>query len=266
MVGSQISSSLDSQINDYLLTASGHLQDPKTRLDGRQLASFGVAASSALVMMSQAEAAVVHNTGTAKPVTVVGGTAEAGANYSPFDIDGDAVDDFALFGSRGWTSAGLNGTPGAANNSVLGSGNVRKLASGASIGPAGPWQTASSTNRDVFSSGNGYSGWSASSDETGFAGVKFKIGANTHYGWVKLQIDSVGNAAIRATEWAYESCPNIAIDAGVTSGGKCVPTAPMPIPVMGPLAYGLTSLALGGLGLAGLRRRRQSGKPEDTRH
>jgi hypothetical protein len=48
----------------------------------------------------------------------------------------------------------------------------------------------------------------------GFAGLKFPIGAATHYGWLELNVD---NAAGRATAlgWAYDDVPGQSIAAGV---------------------------------------------------
>jgi hypothetical protein len=271
------SATLDSQINDYLLTASGQLKDSKPLVDGRQMAAFGVAASSALAMMSQAEAAVVANAGTPQPVTVA---ATGGATYASFDMNGDAVNDFALFGAYSFdfgVSAGVNGTqPGGGNSVLRGTyynyyNDVWKLASGATIGSAPPagqtWQTAVGTGADVFfSQSYGASNWNGTNGETGFAGVRFNIGGNTHYGWIRLRVNTPGS--LTALSWAYEDCPDTPIQAGATTGGSpcAAAVAPTPVPVMAPVAYGLTSLALGGLGLAGLRRRREARKAEETRH
>jgi hypothetical protein len=279
MAMTQASATLDKQINDYLLTASGQLRDSKPLVDGRQMAAFGVAASSALAMMSQAEAAVVANAGTPQPVTVA---ATSGTSFVSFDMNGDAVNDFALFGryasgDGGWGSAGINGTQPGGNNSVLGGtyyayyNDIWKLAGGASIGPtpsAGlTWRSAPYTSADVFfSQSNGASNWNGTNGETGFAGVRFNIGGKTHYGWIQLRVNTTGS--LTALSWAYEDCPDTAIQAGATTGGSPCGAAvpPTPVPVMAPVAYGLTSLALGGLGLAGLRRRREARKAEETRH
>ncbi len=264
MASKQACSTLDQQVSDYLLTASGHLKESKAGIDVRQAAAYGAAASSALVMMSQAEASVVHNAaGTlSPPVTVAKTTFSSGTSYVNFDINGDSTNDFALFGyyytssDSSYFGAGINGTVSGNNNSVLGSGNVRKLSYGNNIGPTNTsWQTASGTARKVFyNSGSGTSGWSGNNGETGFAGVRFKIGGNTHYGWIKLQLNAAGS--LTATEWAYESCPDTPINAGQTTGGVNCNT-PAAIPTMGLPALGLMGLALGGIGLAGLRRRRQ---------
>jgi hypothetical protein len=267
MNGSPNSKSLDAQINDYLLNASGHLRESKSGVDGRQVAAFGAAVSSGLVMMSQAEAAIVHNAGTAQPVTASASTDSTFVIRS-LDMNGDNIPDFALWGyySDGDYSAGINGTLfGGASNSVLGNDGARKLSSGSNIGPANTsWRLAQDGSLYVTYSGGGASNWSAGSGETGFVGVRFKINGNTHYGWIRLQLGEFPGE-ISATEWAYESCADTPIAAGATSGGSATcgaPVAPKSIPVMGPLAYGLTSLALGGLGLGSLRRRRDARKAE----
>ncbi|MCC8999173.1 MAG: hypothetical protein LM522_06680 [Candidatus Contendobacter sp.] len=259
---------LDRQINDYLLTASGHLKETRPGLDLQRIAAYGAAAGSALVMISQAEAAVVVTTGA--PVTVV--APANGTNYESFDMNGDLNNDFALFGaitSEG-TSAGINGTQPGGDNSVLGNGNVYKVASGVNIEstpPAGQnWQDATDTNRDVFfSAGDGTSNWDGNNSEYGFAGVRFLIGQQTHYGWIRLHVNDPGS--LTAVCWAYESTPDTAIAAGAgfnpdtcnINNPPPPPSSARSIPVMGLPALGLMALAMGGaVGLGNLRRRRQN--------
>jgi hypothetical protein len=304
------SSSFDARISDYFLTATGHL-DSKGASAVRQLVVYGSAAGSALAMMSQAEAAIVHNAGTARPVTAVsnGGTNALFTTYPGFNIDGDATSDFWLFGKFSWNPGsgtqhgrfGLNATTAApaVSNSVLGVGThgIRKLASGASIGPANTsWRTAQSTNRRVFSTSSGShftdvsaAGWAAPNavgshthTGTGLVGVRFKKGADTYYGWIRLQLHETQGLRtpptaagddivweLRATEWAYEACPGQPITAGTGTGGVAsCPIAPAPAPVAVPVAsaaaYGLLSLALGAAG--GLAERRRRRKPDESAH
>jgi hypothetical protein len=291
------SKSLDAQINDYLLNASGHLKESKSHVDGRQVAAFGAAASSALVMMSQAEAAIVHTTPGAPlhvlptPAWAIDSTYDAsnGATATaPINMDNDANVDFRLYGFGGsvystdgptyawYASGGLkpNGSNRVIGGTSGGEGFVNKLISDSTIGPSGGWTNtspAAAFYTTYFSgqSKQGVGGWNGSNNETGLVGVEFKIGANTHYGWIRLQLGSAPGE-ISATEWAYESCPNTPIPAGAISGGPAtcgvVPVAPKSIPVMGPLAYGLTSLALGSLGLGSLRRRRRDASKAAGRH
>ncbi|MDQ1315391.1 MAG: hypothetical protein QG662_1500 [Pseudomonadota bacterium] len=279
MVMTRASATLDKQINDYLLTASGHLKDSKPLVGGQQMAAFGVAASSALAMMSQAEAAVVMNGGDAPPISVVNGvgtgTFGAGAGYRLFDMDGDGNDDFAIWGYSGGNNGIVAATSG---NAIVGYGNVAKLSAGSSISSGNPWVTAvMNTNPDIaWGLSSGASGWSGGASEFGFVGARFNIGANTHYGWICLRSDPTpGAAEISVIAYAYEDTPDAAIAAGDRGDGVPVAcsaalapaaAAPTPVPVMAPVAYGLTSLALGGLGLAGLRRRREALKAEQTRH
>ncbi|MEY3451272.1 MAG: hypothetical protein RL711_1098, partial [Bacteroidota bacterium] len=48
-----------------------------------------------------------------------------------------------------------------------------------------------------------------------YLGVKFKIGAEVHYGWVKMNVSS-DFETVTVTEVGYESSPGIPIKAGVT--------------------------------------------------
>jgi hypothetical protein len=279
------SATLDSQINDYLLTASGHLKESKPQVDGRQMAAFGVAASSALAMMSQAEAAVVMNGGDAPPISVVNGVGTGtfwGAGYRQFDMDGDGNNDFAIWGySSGTTSANNGIAPAVYGNAIVGgqiSNDALKLSAGYSISAGATWTGSSSpmtTSQDMV---GGASGWTGGASEFGFVGVRFNVGLNTHYGWICLRSNgTLGAAEISVIAYAYQNTPDAAIQAGDRGDGIPVacsaalaplaPTAaPTPVPVMAPVAYGLTSLAMGGLGLAGLRRRREARKAEETRH
>lgn len=285
--------SIDAQVNDYLLTASGHLKESKLPVDVRKVATYGAAASSMMVMMSQAEAAVVFNGGDAPPIAVANGVGTTSLSNSSvgaaqFDLDGDGNNDFAVwgYGSTGY-SGGNNGMAAAfgtyeSSNSAFGGGSddLPKLSAGFTLGPSistGSWtNSVMSTGNDiVFGPGNGAgSGWTGGVDEVGFVGVKFENASGTHYGWVCLQSDPTpGSELIQVNGYAYESTPDTAIQVGDTGAGivACSTSVSPPtpgeataIPVMAPVVYGLTSLALGGLGLAGLRRRREDRAARDA--
>jgi len=280
----QVSTSLDAQINDYLLTASGHLKEAKRAGKGRQVAAFGAAASSALVMISQAEAAVVLNGGDLPPFAVVNGvgtdTLVFGAGYRLFDMDGDGNDDFAIWGYSG----GNNGVavaygPYSGTNAMFGGGSqdLPKLSAGFTLGPAIPsasWTSSvMDTGNDIVGSGIGNpygAGWTGGANERGFIGVSFRTTAGTHYGWICLQSNpTTGDASVSVVAYAYETTPDTAIQVGDTGSGTfaCGDTvaAPLPAPAMGPLGTGLAALALGGVGLAGLRRRRETRQSDGSR-
>lgn len=80
-------------------------------------------------------------------------------------------------------------------------------------------------------------------NNTGYLGLRFKIGPNDHFGWIRLTVNPNNVAAPRAItihEYAYESIPGASITAGQI------------VPEPG----GLGLLALGSIGLAAHRRRR----------
>ena len=52
----------------------------------------------------------------------------------------------------------------------------------------------------------------------GFVGLKFQNSGNTHYGWVRIEVANDG-AVISVKEYAFESTPNTAINAGETANG-----------------------------------------------
>lgn len=251
--------SLDQQINDYMLTASGHLDARKHGVNLKHLALYCAAAGSALTMLGQAEAAIVHNAGTSQPVELVAG---ANPEFLQFDMNGDAVNDFALFGysSASFPSNnGLAAASGRSSNGIIAAGDLKKLSSGFNIGntlASGSFAIdVMSTGIDLVTSGGGLGqGWTGGIDEEGLAGVRFRIGANTHYGWIRLRSGGYngGPAEISAIEWAYENTPDTPILAGDAGDGA----EPIPIPVSDS-AWGLAALAMGAFGLVYLRKRRE---------
>jgi hypothetical protein len=49
--------------------------------------------------------------------------------------------------------------------------------------------------------------------QSGFLGVRFSIDGETHYGWIQLEV-SAGGETITVKDYAYESTPDMAINAG----------------------------------------------------
>jgi len=252
--------SLDQQISDYMLTASGHLDARKHGVNLKHLALYCAAAGSALTMLGQAEAAIVCNAGDPLPVELIAG---ANREFLQFDMNGDAVNDFALFGYYSGVSHpsnnGLAAASGRSYNSMIGEGDLKKISSGFVIGPtlaSGSWVVdVMSTGFDLVTSGGGLGpGWTGGIDEEGLVGVRFRIGANTHYGWIRLRSGGYngGPAEIAAIEWAYEDTPNTPI----LAGAGCDDQEPVTVPVSDS-AWGLAALAMGAFGLAYLRKRRE---------
>jgi hypothetical protein len=60
-----------------------------------------------------------------------------------------------------------------------------------------------------------YGNWLGATDK--YLGVRFKIGTETHYGWVRLSVTSIADSII-IKDYAYEALPNIGLTAGQTVG------------------------------------------------
>jgi hypothetical protein len=92
---------------------------------------------------------------------------------------------------------------------------------------------------------------------TGYLGVRFSISGQNHYGWISLTEGpnfglNGGGYSGSILGYAYESCANVGITAGATSGGgTCGATTPEP----GTLGL----VALGSLGLGFWRRKKTVG-------
>ena len=166
-----------------------------------------------------------------------------------------------------WTghlSLGLNGH----NSAVDNSGGVSRLQAGAQIPPTTNFGffgkagfmgsgTADATTSNTASGYKGAWGFARRESTAGVIGLKFLINGQAHYGWAYLEVQSnFGNGAGSGdggysgtlVSYAYESCANVGITAGATSGGGTCAT-----PEPGTLGL----LALGSLGLGFWRRRKQ---------
>ena len=82
-----------------------------------------------------------------------------------------------------------------------------------------------------------------------FVGFRFKVGAQTDYGWANITLNPSSNPALSSItfhNWAYDNT-GAAID---------IPSIPVPEPAQS--AAGLGLLALGAAGVSAYKRRRQS--------
>lgn len=100
---------------------------------------------------------------------------------------------------------------------------IKGLSFGTTIDAGGSWEALGDGYIDPF--------WGTTpfpDDEDAYLGAKFKIGANVHYGWVRvLWADEV----LTVKDFAYETIPNMAINAGATedAGGEAIPVTNLTI-------------------------------------
>ncbi len=134
-----------------------------------------------------------------------------------FDLNNDGVDDFTIAsGDFGWGDsmgvAPLNG------NAVLSTFNARPFALEVeSIIEADDanWNTATAQAMylDLFNLGFLITGnWVNVTDK--YLGLKYYVGGNTHYAWMRLDVTNEGNWVIK--DYAYNNTPNAQIAAGQT--------------------------------------------------
>lgn len=212
-------------------------------------AAGGMAAASVFALQSQAEAAVVYVDPADINTTIGAGFAFALGNLN---IDGTGLHEFNVAVHRymytsgyvyGLARLGIAYAPGGLLRNA--SGQVKKLASGAVVSSGQLFNTSGVLRK--FLNGAPIAGTWAS-NATGFAGIQFQIGANTHYGWIRLKWTDSADAGpdpntVTVMDWAYNNTPNASILAGDTGA--------VPEP-------GRALLALAGAGAAFLRRRRKT--------
>lgn len=219
-------------------------------------AAAGAAGVGMLATVQPAKADIIY---TSAHTTIAPGT-----SFS-LDLNHDGITDFRLTNAGGfscfskacseWWSRGSMKIYGArAGNGIVGGPNASVLARGAPIGPG----QAFYNNRTLgellgrFSSapgsfaGWGYWGWGPGGT-TGYLGLEFQIGGQTHYGWAALTVSFEGEKGVGPyyellTGYAYDTVAGQSIDAGQTSS----------TPEPGSLGL----LALGSLGLGFWRRRK----------
>ena len=269
--------SLNAELNRYFCTVKGQLATvgDETAEPLKRVATYGAAMTSMMVMASQGEAAVIVNGGDAPVFGIENGvgTFMSSPEFLRFDIDGDGDPEFKLFGYSSSATTYLPGNAGIAvdsddasngsNHQFFGGGSddLPKLSAGYTLGPSigsGSWTGSTGTANDIIFPSFTQQGWQPGSD-SGFIGFRLrKQNGDTHYGWIRLTTKAAGaDPYIRVMEYAYEDQPDTPIQVGEGSGqGQAAPATP--VPVMGGVGFGLTTLALGGLGLSALRRRRQA--------
>ena len=161
-----------------------------------------------------------------------------GDMYS-LDVDNDGTVDFSLstlvvstsytYGPTVNVNLAYNAgviAPAAGNSMMTTySSGIANVPVGSAIGSSGSFSTSSGflgysvtysitggiSQTGSFNGGNFING-------EGFVGLKFQSGGNTHYGWARVEmVDSASVLSVK--DYAFESTPNTAINAGETASG-----------------------------------------------
>ncbi len=196
-----------------------------------RLAVYTAVAGAAMLTAPAAEAAVVYI--DVDPDVSVG----ANGNYN-VDLNNDGIIDVVLNQSNStstntstsytnsttytniytynlWNGVNAIGQNGA---DLVGTGSSsNRLASGASIGPSATSWNTSQLLRGIYYSTSSYGSWD--DDQPHSLGVRFSIGGQTHYGWVRLTVNSDASG-FTVHDFAYENTPNRAIQAGDMVGNS----------------------------------------------
>jgi hypothetical protein len=184
-----------------------------------------------------------------------------------FDINGDGVPDLAFWHFTNQpTSNDFYNTiqVDVGKNEVMDIGvyYAKPLADGAIIGASQHFR-----NRLNFMAQSSYVGYCChrylhgpwNNVENHYLGVSFKIGAETHYGWIRMSVsDPHWPLTVLITGYAYETVPNQSLRAGQTSDNAdvAVPQAKTTQPAV-PKSASLGMLAAGFYGLQVWRREEQ---------
>ncbi|MCS7315002.1 MAG: PEP-CTERM sorting domain-containing protein [Bryobacterales bacterium] len=161
-------------------------------------------------------------------------------NFS-LDLNNDGTPDvaFSHFVYAGYSRSLWANAAGVLLNA---GGKAAALPSSVQVGPGGVFgANAKMAYAGLWSS---WGPWAGVTDA--YLGLRFQVGPNTHYGWVRMGVSVVPSTlTISATvkDWAYEDRPGVGIHAGTTE---------TVIPEPGTLGL----LALGAAGLVLWRRRK----------
>jgi hypothetical protein len=181
------------------------------------------AAAAALVSAAGANAQIVYT-------DVNPDFAHPGDEYGyGLDMNNDSNFDFAIFSGDSiyggtdrvrYTVIAPYGTA-AASNAIAGeapSGYNYALAlnSGDMIDATLNWIAATNTMAYNVNSANPYNeNWNGVTDK--YLGLKFKVGANTHYGWARMDVQAVADVWT-LKDYAYNGTPDGSITAGQMAG------------------------------------------------
>jgi hypothetical protein len=227
-----------------------------------------VAAGVGLLSMAQpaaSEVVVTHKTIPILPRSIISADV-------PLDINGDGITDFSFgftsFGPYSYKIGNLSFV-NKSGNAVIAKGEALKtplvdaLLRGAQVGPANRFNAAPSLliqqsydleHNSVCTDQKSYGHWGGNNPDR-FVGVRFQIKGQTHYGWVRLNVQhstvlkGCREFTATITAYAYETVANQAITIGSSSdSSQSAQVQAVPLvwdqPSLGLLALGADGLAL----------------------
>lgn len=207
--GGKAKRKIDGRLASYASTAGAALASGRK---GRMLAACSAAAAGgSLALVPAVDAAIkTYQCSAVQP----GACDFAGtATDVSVNMDQSGASEFKFYATSFLGSRALVNRIGAGGTSILATPfryySARRYAKSAATMSAAKtsWYPVAHLQGSVFGSTVGnFNG------QTGYFGVRFQIGANTHYGWIKYQ--GTGDLAGTVLSWAYEDTPNTGIVVG----------------------------------------------------
>lgn len=122
------------------------------------------------------------------------------------------------------------------------------LIRGAKIGPSAQFGSAVTVERSLgglYGAHYRFGKWGGSHPNR-FMGVKFQIHGKTHYGWVRITVNTTSLMTATITEYGYETVANKTVLAGLPGAALVPPRAAarQPVATLGALALGAEGLAI----------------------
>ncbi|HEY1659427.1 MAG TPA: hypothetical protein VGG14_13830 [Candidatus Sulfotelmatobacter sp.] len=199
---------------------------PLSRNLEKNLLAYTAAAAALLAFAPSASAEIIY-----KPSNTPLGTPFAGGVNTPFDINGDGINDFTFdnysYFSHGFGATDLSITAEQTGNGIVAvtlQGQDRPTAAalkaGVEVGPTQSFQAPRVLLGGIYEGSGGGAFGSWLNVETAYLGLKFVVNGETYYGWARIKFagpDAVNSGSIYG--YAYESVAGEPIVTGKTSGG-----------------------------------------------
>ena len=142
-----------------------------------------------------------------------------------FDLNGDGISDVVfqkIGGQLNSVPQGSSEVSARANTPPEAGGRALPISLGVTINSTTPWQGRYSApfvidTGPMLVTDRGFPSTGPFAGLDAYLGIRFYIGSNLHYGWIRLDFDNGFQNQARGflTEWAYNSVPNQPIAAGV---------------------------------------------------